>query len=274
MSHLTHGSIDSMGVRLFTTVQHTSATPHARLLVLHGYGDHSERYHEVMTAAAAAGIESHAFDFRGHGRSEGRRGFVKRWDDYLDDLDAVAATMPTDRPRFVLAHSHGGLVAVIAAQRDRLRVDGVVLASPYLVSAVAVPWFKRLLAAGANVVAPSVRIGNGLRADMMTDDPAMLAASQHDPLLLRCATPRWFSGAMRAQSEAMTNAARFRLPLLMLIGDADTIASPTGNRAFFNLCRSTDKQLVAHPQRRHELLRESNRAKVFEAVVGWIAKRS
>src|SRR5688500_19660371 len=88
----------------------------ARLAVVHGYGDHAGRYVELMTWLAGRGVGCHAFDFRGHGRSTGRRGFVRRWEEHLDDLRAfldlpeLRHDSPGDPPLFVLGHSHGGLV--------------------------------------------------------------------------------------------------------------------------------------------------------------------
>jgi alpha-beta hydrolase superfamily lysophospholipase len=63
--------------------------PWARVGLLHGYGDHCARYQHFYDVAggAGSGVESW-FDFRGHGRSDGKRGFVARWDEHLDDADA------------------------------------------------------------------------------------------------------------------------------------------------------------------------------------------
>src|SRR4029453_12971312 len=46
--------------------------PQAVVAIVHGYGDHSGCYLELMERLAAAGFEAHAFDLRGHGRSAGR----------------------------------------------------------------------------------------------------------------------------------------------------------------------------------------------------------
>ena len=89
----------------------------ARLAILPGYGDHSGRYVEFMRWMARRGVTCHALDFRGHGLSAGRRGFVRRWDEFLDDLNAFLAqpALAGDGPLFVLGHSHGGLVVATLA---------------------------------------------------------------------------------------------------------------------------------------------------------------
>src|SRR5947207_165324 len=87
----------------------------ARMGLLHGYGDHCGRYEHFYQWMANRGVASCAFDFRGHGRSEGKRGFVARWQEYLDDLKVFLQQPEMSArdgpPVFLVGHSHGGLVA-------------------------------------------------------------------------------------------------------------------------------------------------------------------
>src|SRR5215207_3074328 len=71
----------------------------AILAILPGYGDHSGRYIELMRWMAARGVTCHALDFRGHGRSAGRRGYVRHWDEFLDDLKTFLKTVAHDDAR-------------------------------------------------------------------------------------------------------------------------------------------------------------------------------
>jgi alpha-beta hydrolase superfamily lysophospholipase len=235
-----------------------------------------------MVWLAARGLECHAVDLRGHGKSAGRRGYVRRWDEYLDDLRAfldlpeLRAT-PGSPPLFVLGHSHGGLVVAVAGERkllDEYRVAGCILTAPYLVNALAVPWHKQLGARVGNVLCPWMRVRSGVRTGMTTSDPAMLEDSRNDPLLLRSATPRWYLTTRRVQAEAMARAAEFTLPLLVLQGDADPIADPRGAAAFHERAGSSDKSFVTYPGFLHEPLRETGRARVFADVAAWIAARA
>src|SRR5688572_22887681 len=88
--------------------------PKAVVGVVHGYADHCGRFRGVIDYLVAAGFAVHAFDYRGHGQSGGRRGHVDHFDQYLDDLAlfwnrVVAAA--EGRKTVLLAHSHGGLIA-------------------------------------------------------------------------------------------------------------------------------------------------------------------
>ena len=88
----------------------------AVLLVSHGLGEHGGRYAQVAEELAAHGITVHAIDHRGHGRSEGRRGHVAHFGEFVRDFEtfrvAVAKEHPSGAPLFLLGHSMGGLIAI------------------------------------------------------------------------------------------------------------------------------------------------------------------
>jgi lysophospholipase len=250
----------------------------ARLALLHGYGDHSARYLHFMRWLAERGVACHAFDFRGHGRSPGRAVYVRRWEEYLDDLtaflslDALRPDAPGG-PLFVLGHSHGGLVAAAAELRGMLRdagVAGCVLSSPYFRghTPVSAPW--RAFARVCDRVWPWVCVPTGLGDGAMSRDPKMAADSRADPLIHRVATPRWYLATLAVQADVMRHAGEFRLPLLCLNAGQDTVADPAAVREFFAAAGSADKRLIEFPDARHELLRELEREEVFEAVLGFI----
>jgi alpha-beta hydrolase superfamily lysophospholipase len=78
------------------------------LLLVHGFAEHSGRYEHVGAWFAARGCAVHAYDQRGHGRSQGARGHVRRFADLLDDLDAMLPqSVPSIRPSPPSGGAHG-----------------------------------------------------------------------------------------------------------------------------------------------------------------------
>lgn len=263
---------------LFTRSVEPTQGPLARLLLLHGYGDHSGRYLHLLRWLAARGVACHAFDFRGQGRSEGRRGYVRRWGEHVNDVRAVLSTLgPNDAaPLFVLGHSHGGLVAAAAAVDGAFdgQVAGCVLTAPYFAARTPQTPFWVAAAHVLNCTVPWLRVPTGLSDGMMTTDAAMLADSRADPLLLKSATPRWFLGARAAQRDVMARASRFTLPLLTLVPGDDPVADPAAAAAFVERAGSADKTLRTYPALRHEVLREIGREAIFDEMLGWMRERT
>ena len=120
------------------------------------------------------------------------------------------------------------------------------------------------------IVAPRVAFRSKLDERMLARDPAVGKAYVADPLVHRRATAGFYSSVLRAQTEAFADAARLRVPLLILQGDADRIVDPSGSTDL--AARLGDRaELVVLPGYYHELLNEpaSERAKVLELVDAW-----
>jgi lysophospholipase len=280
ISKITEESADFVpgNVRLHRRSTVPAETPWARLVFVHGYGEHSGRYRHAMRWFAEHGVACHAFDQRGHGKASGRRGFVRKWNEFLEDMAAALAEEARLNgekiPRFVLGHSHGGLVVAVGVIRKMLSADGVILTSPYFRSGVPVTPGKLALVRGVDMVLPWARFRSGMQEAWLTSDEAMLAESRADPLLLRTATPRWYLSMLAIQNVARQRAAEFTLPLLCLVGDADPVALPEAGVKFFEQVGSPEKKLIRYPGMLHELLRETGRETVFGDALRWMRERA
>jgi alpha-beta hydrolase superfamily lysophospholipase len=100
--------------------------PRAVLLIAHGYGEHGACYKRVAESIAErADLDVIAVDFRGHGRSPGKRGLVRDYDDLTDDLLHTlewAHQKFAGLDHFVLGHSNGGQVTLRACLRNPERI--------------------------------------------------------------------------------------------------------------------------------------------------------
>ena len=72
------------------------AQPRARMLIVHGLGEHSGRWEHVGDFFANREIDVTAFDLRGHGASGGDRVDINSFDEYLDDVEVVFDEIPND----------------------------------------------------------------------------------------------------------------------------------------------------------------------------------
>lgn len=262
--------------RLFTRLYRPAETPRADLLLLHGYDDHSGRYDAAATALAAAGYRVRSFDFRGHGRSGGLRGYCRRWEEYLDDLAAVLAARPAEESAapLLVAQSHGALVASHWALRHPGSVAGLALLSPYLRLVMPVPRLKLAAAGTLNRVAPCLPLKSEIRVEMLTRDEAWQRETRADRLISRVATPRWFCTSTAAQHDLLRRAHEITVPTLILHGSEDPIADPNAARELHERLGSADKTLRFYDGMRHETLREVGREEVMRDLIGWLNARA
>src|ERR1700737_4052747 len=100
----------SMG-QLYWRAWKPSGPAKALLVLAHGYAEHIGRYEHVANFFRGRGFAFYAFDQIGHGKSDGRRGYVNSFADYLADLKGIitfAQARERGLPTFLLGHSMGG----------------------------------------------------------------------------------------------------------------------------------------------------------------------
>lgn len=255
----------------------TMAAPRATLVISHGLGEHGGSYREVAEAIGpAAGVDVLAFDYRGHGRSDGRRGVVRTFADLEADLVAAldfARRARPDRPLYLLGHSNGGLIAArVVVEGDR-GLAGLILSNPALRLAARVPRWKILLGRFLARVAPWATLSTGLRNSSNTTDPVMLAAMAADPLRHGRISPTFFFGMIDAGQQVLGHPGRIKIPTLLVLGGADPIIDPATTRAFFDGLGSADRTLRYEPAMRHEPFNEMGREAVVRDVADWIDAR-
>jgi alpha-beta hydrolase superfamily lysophospholipase len=261
------------GLRLFWESDVPEVAPQAVVALVHGFGDHLGRYRALRDALLAQGYAVHAFDFRGHGKSHGKRGHVDDFADYLEDLKRffgrVREAHPAS-PRFVLAHSMGGLVTLQLAVREGLAgFNGVILSSPFLGLAFAPPPVKLLAAKVLNRLLPSLTMGNELKFEQLSRDTAWQESTRRDPLYGRVVSSRWFVESQKAQAEVLRSGEKLTAPICMLCGGSDPIAATPIARRFFESVGSKDKLFKEYPEMRHEILNELGKEEVFQDIVRW-----
>src|SRR4051794_35258147 len=86
----------------------------ARVCLIHGICEHSERHLNTINACLENRLEVVRFDLRGFGRSGGRRQYVERFEDYVTDVARVFNWVHRELPPlplFLLGHSLGGAIA-------------------------------------------------------------------------------------------------------------------------------------------------------------------
>jgi alpha-beta hydrolase superfamily lysophospholipase len=263
------------GTRLYWQ-RYAPVRPNATVAVLPGGGDHGGRYPALTRGLVEGGMEVALLDFRGHGRSEGRRWHVGAFSEYCDDLDAFLAAVRErsgDRKLFVCAHSMGGLIAATWALQPGREADGFVFSSPWFRPAFDPPRVKVAVAGLLGRVVPWLPLATGLKVEDLTSDEEMQRWTDEDPLYGRKTTPRWFEEATLAQEALPPRMKEFRRPLLVLAGSADRIADPAAAEAFADQAGSSDKAFRLYDGLRHELWNERDRARTVGDAVAWIAAR-
>lgn len=269
-------------LRLYGQQFTPNGAPLATVGIIHGFCEHSGRYLPLIRKLVDAGFAVHAFDYRGHGQADGRRGHVDAFGDYLGDLDRFVARIRSleggaGGRLFLLGHSLGGLIlASWLLERAEQDLAGAIFASPYLELAFQPPWYKLAAARVLGRVIPFLPLPNGLTSDQLTADPEMRQAVDRDPLYNHTVTPRWFEETASAQVQVQQRAGEIQVPALVMVAEADPIASPVATTRFAEALGSRDRTVLSYPGSHHEIFNEipEIRERAMSDVVAWLGARS
>jgi len=250
--------------------------PERVLLLVHGMGEHSGRYEHFGAWFAARGCSVHAYDHLGHGRSAGLPGHVRRFDDYLDDLEGILADVRRRHPQlpvFVVGHSMGGLIVAAFARERRPQLAGAVTSAAALDLGEGVSGATLVAARILSRLVPRLRLSTELDPAGLSRDQEVVDAYVADPLVFRRVTASMANELFGAIRRTRAGGAEVQLPMLMLHGEADPICPVAGTREFFEQLPLDDKAVQTYPGLLHEIFNEPEHEQVFEDLLAWLRER-
>lgn len=261
--------------------QESAGAAQGRLVIVHGFSEHSGRYAHVAAAFAAQGWHVMAFDQRGHGSSPGRRGVLQRFDCLIDDVVAAvrdaASRLPATGPTVVLGHSMGGLVTLrtLQARSREMQQAGVraaVLTAPWLGDVRGVPRATRIVLRALAAMAPNLALSRPMRTDVLVADAEMAADRMRDPLMHSQISAGLLTEVQRAQAEARLVALDGALPLLVVLPGDDRLLDDAATRQWIEMASRKGSRIEVRewPRRRHEPLNDVGRDEVIEHLVRWV----
>lgn len=273
MAH-TEGQLTSTdGLTLRTQRWTPEGVAKAVIVLTHGLGEHSGRYGHTAAALTTAGYAVYTYDLRGHGKSGGPRGHSPNLEALLDDLQVVydwAKIENAGRNLFLMAHSMGGNITLNYILRRQPRIMGVVLTSPWL--GPTTPPTPLLMNIGRFLsgVVPAFTLETGISGEPLAHDADLLNSFPDLNLTHTKITARLGTTVFNAAEYALAHAAEFTWPLFILHAGADRLASPAASKAFYEKAGSSDKQYRLLDGLYHEILNETERGMVMQAIVGWL----
>ena len=249
--------------------------PKAVMLVVHGLAEHSGRYMNIVNHFVPSGWAVYGIDHFGHGKSDGTRVFVERFQKFPDTVklffDMVREWQP-EKQVFLTGHSMGGLIGASYLLEHQNELAGAVISAPSVkipddISAVTISMGKIL-----SKIIPKAGIIK-LDAAYISKDPEVVKAYNDDPLVYNGKiTARLAAELLAAMKNLADQAQKITLPLLLVQGSADKMVDPDGARFLFDLVTSEDKEIKIYDGFYHEVFNEPEKERVLKDVEMWLER--
>ena len=248
----------------------------ARMVIAHGLGEHSGRYGNVVERLLPKGITIWALDHRGHGQSDGPRGHILTFGQYINDLQTMIEFskrgLPEGMKCFLSGHSMGGLIALKFALHFPEMIDGMIVSSPVLGIKVEVPAIKRALGKVMSSIWPGMTLGNEVDASKISHDEEVVRAYENDPLVHDRVSARWFTEFLGAMEEVHRLCSKLEVQTLMQVAGDDHLVDADTSKTFFENLTLDDKTLYLYDGLYHEIYNEpeDQRANVLSDLETWL----
>lgn len=220
-----------------------------------------------------------AHDHVGHGQSEGERMVVSDFQvfvrDVLQHVDTVQKDYP-EVPVFLLGHSMGGAISILAAAERPTHFSGMVLISPLvLANPESASTLKVLAAKVLNLVLPNMSLGR-IDSSVLSRNKSEVDQYDSDPLICRAGVKVCFGiQLMNAVSRVERAMPKLTLPFLLLQGSADRLCDSKGAYLLMESSRSQDKTLKMYEGAYHVLHKELPEVtnSVLHEINTWVSHR-
>ncbi len=250
-----------------------AGAPRGVVLVVHGLAEHSGRYAHVAEFLNGKGFAVCGFDLRGHGRSEGKRIYIHRFDQHVKDLDVVLSHIKSeypDLPFFMLAHSMGTTVVLKYLLEKSPEVAGVILTGTAIMPGADISPILISLSGFVGALMPRLPTV-ALNSNTVSRDPAVVKAYHDDPLVYNGKIPaRTGAELNRAFKDIQGNMHKLEIPMLIMHGSADQLTNPEGSVRLHQAIASKDKRLIMWPGLSHEIMNEPEKQDVLDEIGTWI----
>lgn len=237
------------------------------VIVTHGLAEYSKNYKELAEFLQNNNFNVITYDLRGHGKSLGKRGYVKSYDDYVSDLKELVnyAKKKTSKV-FLIGHSMGGIITNLYVVKYG-NINGVIVTSspvdllPSIQKIKRFP-FKKLL-------------GNKQLRTSFTDTRLLHKINYVDDIYdLR----KYYSiigvevlyFGIKYLNKNINN---YRIPALFIHGKKDQLVPCEHSQKIYDLIPSKDKQIILFENSLHNIINDIEKEEVKNEILKWLVER-
>ncbi len=246
---------------------------------VHGFFEHSGRYHREAQFFNKAGYNFLTYDQRTHGLSEGKyRSYIDDFQNYDKDyaLFLKEQKLGTERPFFLFAHSMGGLVQCTHLVQNGTMPDGfkgAIFSAPLLSPDPNIAPILKKISGLVGTLFPRLKAVD-IDHTAVSRDPLEIQKYMSDPLIDK---RKMYSASaynlLKQMDYVQTKMSVVKIPFLILHGTDDKLSNIQGSQLLYKLAASKDKEIVILEDFKHEITKDIDHQIVMDKILSWIEHR-
>ena len=261
----------SDGINLFVR-DHSVKNSNKVILFIHGLGEHSGRYLNLIKDFNDKNISVFTIDIRGHGKSEGKRGHSPFYEQLMSDIQYFVqhVTNKTSKQKYFLyGHSMGGnLVINYSLQKDE-KINGIIATSPFIKSAIKSSRIKLFIAKLFQNIIPSLTLNNGIDINGISRNLQVIENYVNDPLNHNQISVQLGLDIISSGIYALEHSQDIAVPMIVFHGKKDRLTSYHSSKKLVENSGSNIK-FIGFKDAYHEIHNEPEKKELLRNIFDWI----
>jgi Lysophospholipase len=243
------------------------------ILIVHGIAEHCGRYGYIKDKLIEEGYGVYRFDHRGHGKSEGKSGYVNSFKDFINDVDYFVDLIKREYPElplFILGHSMGGFITSCYGVINKNKINGQILSGAVTGD---IPLSMKIKSIKFPYIL-SGKVPNCLY-NYISKNTQVIEDYKNDKLVLKFTSVRLnLEVSNKGVKWIKSNLRNYKCPCLILHGKDDNIVPYQCSTNFYENISSKDKEIKIYNGLYHEILNEDFKDNVLKDICDWLNERS
>ena len=261
----------SDGINLFIR-NHSIRESNKVILLIHGLGEHSGRYLNLIQDFNDKNISVFTMDIRGHGKSEGKRGHSPFYDQLMSDIQYFiqhVGNVISNQKYFLYGHSMGGNLVINYSLKKDEKINGIIATSPSIKPIVKLSKIKLFMAKLFQKVMPSLTLNNGLDINGISRNLQVVENYMNDPLVHDQVSVQLAIDIINSGIYALENSQDIEVPMLIFHGKKDHLTSYNSSKELVENSKSNIK-FIGFKDAYHEIHNEPEKEELLMHIFDWI----
>ncbi len=245
--------------------------PKVVIILLHDVGEHCSRYERWAWKFVEKQIAVLTMDYRGHGKSDGKKGYVDNFDQLIKDAKLLVSKAEKEYPKIpkiIYGQGLGGNIALYNALKYPSIYNCAIATSPWLKPSGKSNNVYSTYSKFLKKYFPKFSFKYILNVSNLTNNPSAVEDYFSDPLNHNRLTSRLLKEMRHSGKYLISRKYKFTIPILVMHGSDDNVSSPNATVKFGQ--NSTYIQVKIWPSKFHELHNDLNNSEVFAYIINWI----